>query len=161
MEAIHHVQFKGYTPDLCVTVMLLDLTPSLHLSQTSDKCHFASGWLMFIKPRSIWSSSIKKITAETLWFNHVCLWYPSSFMGTLTKTPIKHTYISSLHITTCIYESTDGGPLCWHTRSVDLWVAIKAALRDHGSKARPEPHKHHHVSTFAHDWPSYLHTRMH
>lgn len=156
MEAIHHVQFKGYTPDLCVTVTLLDLTPSPHLSQTSDKCHFASGWLMFIKPRSIWSSSNKKITAETLWFNLVCLWYPSSFMGTLTKTPNKehlHKYSANMRAQ---MEVLFVGIL-----SVDLWVAIEAALRELGSKSPPEPHKHHHVSTFAHDWPSYLHTRMH
>lgn len=27
MEAIHHVEFKGYTPGLCFTVMLPDLIP--------------------------------------------------------------------------------------------------------------------------------------
>lgn len=58
-----------------------------------------------------------------------------------------------LHIT-CIYDSTDGSPFSWHARSMDLWVAIKAALRDHGFKALPEPCKHHHMSTFA---PSDLH----
>lgn len=65
MGAIHHVQFKGYAPDLYVTVTLPDLTPSPHLSQTLDKCHFASGWQMFTKTCNICSSYIKEITAKT------------------------------------------------------------------------------------------------
>lgn len=57
-------------------------------------------------------------------------------------------------MTTCIYDGTDGGPLSWRARSLDLRVAIKAALKARGSKAPPEPHKHHGMSTFA---PAALH----
>lgn len=63
-----------------ITVMLPDLMSSLHLSQTLNKCHFASGWLMFIKLYNICSNSIKVTTAETAL---ITFFYVSSFMRTL------------------------------------------------------------------------------
>lgn len=44
MEAIHHKEFKGYTPALCFTVTL----PDLRLPFVRDLLQVSSVWLMFV-----------------------------------------------------------------------------------------------------------------
>lgn len=69
MEAIHHVEFKGSTPDLCFMVTLPDLTPCpsyvpgvLLLSL----CVWLANWLALLMMHDALSVTVvKRITTQT------------------------------------------------------------------------------------------------